>query len=170
MTAIVEAATEHFVESGYRNTTIGQIASDIGVRSSAIHWYFPTKSDLFAASLRSVIEEGFRAVERQGPASPQAELIGFLTDRQPYRLLHLDSHDLLGDYEAVYQVHEELHTWLDSRLMQAVAARLPADTDLGLATDVGHILLEGVLSTNKQGHSVEEVIRFVVDALVGAAQ
>ena len=154
---------------GYHGTSVSKVASDVGIRPSAVHWYFASKSDLFAASLRSVVEEGIAAVEQSEWTKPEDQVVLFLTNRKPYRLLHFDSHDLLAESPEVLRIHDELHAWLDSRLMAAVQERLPEATDLDLARDVGHIMFEGLLSTNKESYPIDEVVRFVINALVGAA-
>ncbi len=177
---IVAAATARFVEHGFRATSVSDIARDVGIASGAVHWYFPTKDDLFAAVFSNVIQTDkpgdANGEALQGPipgvengADPEAMLVAYLMDREPFKLLHHDAHTLLEQSEAVSQVHDQMHQQLNAMLLEAVANRAPQGTNLGSITDTAHYLLEGILSTPKRKQSIEEVISFAVDALVAAA-
>ncbi len=177
---IVAAATARFVEHGFRATSISDIARDVGIAPGAVHWYFPTKDDLFAAVFSDVIR-GAKPIEAKGQAppmptsgvetaaSPEAKLVAFLIEREPFKLLHHDAHTLLEQSEGVSQVHDQMHQQLNAMLLEAVADRAPKGTDLGSISGTAHYLLEGILSTPKRKQSIEEVISFAVDALVAAA-
>lgn len=167
---VLAAASLRFVDQGYRGTSVGDIAKDVGVATGAIHWYFPTKADLFAAAFRELVDNpaGLASAEAED-ADPKSLLIEFLVERQPYRLMHHDAHALLGESPAVAEAHDAMHVRLDELLLRAVRLRLPEDTDLGLAEDAAHYLLEGVLTAPKRDQSVLEVIDFVIDALVSAS-
>lgn len=180
---IVAAATARFVEHGYRATSISDIARDIGIASGAVHWYFPTKDDLFAAVFSNVVNDNNPVgAEGQAPISdgeadgdtddetdPETRLVDFLIDREPFKLLHHDAHTLLEQSEAVAKVHDQMHQQLNTMLLEAVAGRAPEGSDLGSIAETAHYLLEGILSTPKRKQSIEEVISFAVDALVAAA-
>ncbi len=49
--AILAAAEAVFTERGYSGTSIRAIASQAGVSSALLYWFFPSKADLFAAVL-----------------------------------------------------------------------------------------------------------------------
>lgn len=51
---IVTAAQRMFYENGIRNTSLGQIAREVGLARPALYRYFPTKDDLIAATIQSV--------------------------------------------------------------------------------------------------------------------
>lgn len=167
---ILTAASLRFVNQGYRGTSVGDIAKDVGVATGAIHWYFPTKADLFAATFSELVDgpAGLAAVEADG-TDPKSLLVEFLVERAPYRLMHHDAHALLGESPAVAEAHDAMHVRLDGLLLGAVRLRLPEGTDLGLAEDAAHYLLEGVLTAPKRDQSVVDVIEFVVDALVSVS-
>jgi AcrR family transcriptional regulator len=52
--ALLEQARELFIAKGYRGTRIAEVGQAAGIASAAVHWYFPTKDDLFAVALRAV--------------------------------------------------------------------------------------------------------------------
>ncbi len=174
---IVAAATARFVQHGYRATSISDIAADIGIASGAVHWYFPTKDDLFAAVFARIVQDDtsgetsdpVMGAGAESKADSEAELVAFLVEREPFKLLHHDAHALLEQSDAVAQVHDQMHQQLNTMLLNAVAEHCPEGTSLTRIANTAHFLLEGILCTPKREQSIDEVISFAVDALVAAA-
>lgn len=167
--AIVSAARPRFEREGYRATSLGDIAKDVGINPGAIHWYFPTKDDLFAAVMRRIIEDRRRAVaaELGDDAPPMEVLVRFLSASEPYRGLHVDAHDRLNESAVVAEVHDEFHQWLDGLLLSVVRPRLGPDHDVGLIAETAHIVFEGLLaSTMERDRPFDELVQFLVDMLV----
>lgn len=83
--ALIEAAIPQFAHGGLHGTSVAQIARDVGVAQPYVFSLFPTKVDLFLAT----VERGFdhiaelfevaaaRYVE-EGPIEPDEELMGAL--------------------------------------------------------------------------------------------
>jgi AcrR family transcriptional regulator len=68
---IVEAAVEVFREQGFERASMAEIASRAGGSKATLYWYFPTKGDLFSASmLETVDEQGIKALNLLDPADP----------------------------------------------------------------------------------------------------
>lgn len=61
---IVRIAFTHFLEKGYHGTTMGAIATDLGVTKPALYQYFPGKEDLFAAVAAQARDEFKGTLER----------------------------------------------------------------------------------------------------------
>jgi AcrR family transcriptional regulator len=170
--AVVAAARHRFETHGYKGTSIADIAGDVGVNAGSIHWYFPTKDDLFAAVVARVSEESRDSVgvALSAGASPMDALSGFLASAERYRGMHIDAHDRVGESDAVAAVHQEFHAWLDDLLLAVVQPRLGRGTDVVLIADTAHIMFEGLLgSTIPRDRPFEEIVRFLVDMLVAAA-
>ena len=170
--AVVTAARHRFEAHGYKGASIADIAGDVGVNAGSIHWYFPTKDDLFAAVVARVSEESREsaAAALTAGANPMDALSGFLASAERYRGMHIDAHDRVGESDAVAAVHEEFHAWLDDLLLAVVRPRLSPDTDVGIIADTAHIMFEGLLgSTIPRDRPFEEIVRFLVDMLVAAA-
>lgn len=146
---------------------MSEIAKDVGVKSAAVHWYFPTKEDLFAAAFDNAMRVGYDAVASAEipDSSPQKQVVHFLIDRSGHRQLHFDAHDLADHCEQIADTHNQMHIWLGDRLQRAVQQRLPKDVDLDLTDAIGHVLLEGLLNTKRLDHDIEEIIEFSIDAL-----
>ena len=170
--AVVEAARQRFEIHGYKGTSIADIAGDVGVNAGSIHWYFPTKDDLFAAVLARVAEESRESATAAlvAGASPMDALAGVLASAERYRGMHIEAHDRVGESDAVARVHEEFHAWLDDLLLAVVRPRLPAGVDIEIVADAAHIMFEGLLgSTIPRDRPFEEIVQFLVDMLVAAA-
>jgi AcrR family transcriptional regulator len=170
--AVIAAARQRFETHGYKGTSIADIAGDVGVNAGSIHWYFPTKDDLFAAVVARVAEESRESVEADlaSGSSPMDALVSFLATAERYRGVHIDAHDRVGESDAVAGVHEAFHAWLDELLLAVVRPRLGADRDIDLIADTAHIMFEGLLgSTIPRDRPFEEIVQFLIEMLVAAA-
>ncbi len=170
--SVIAAARERFEKHGYKGTSIGDIARDVGVNTGSIHWYFPSKDDLFAAVLRRIAEESKTSVDAalESGQTPMQALVGFLTSAERYRGLHVDAHDRADESVAVADAHHQMHQWLDDLLLAVVQPQLAAEQDIGIIADTAHIMFEGLLgSTISRDRPFEEIVQFLVDMLVAAA-
>ena len=170
--AVIAAARQRFETHGYKGTSIADIAADVGVNAGSIHWYFPTKDDLFAAVVARVAAESKEAVDAQltAGASPMDALVGFLATAERYRGMHIDAHDRVGESDAVAGVHEGFHAWLDELLLAVVRPKLRPGEDTDLIADTAHIMFEGLLgSTIPRDRPFEEIVQFLIEMLVAAA-
>lgn len=164
--AIVEQAGALFAARGFRGTSIAEVGRAAGLAPAAVHWYFPTKDDLFAAVLGERLADERRRVESAG-ADPFRQLVDFLTELEPYRALHREAYERVDESEAVRAVYLDLQRWLDERLLAVVADRVPEGADLGAIADVAHLLFEGLLiSVRKLDRPVEELIDLLAGLLV----
>ncbi|MGI9162870.1 MAG: TetR/AcrR family transcriptional regulator [Mycobacterium sp.] len=170
--AVVAAARRRFEANGYKATSIADIAGDLGVNTGSIHWYFPSKDALFAAVVSRIVEESKDSVDAalEAGVAPMDALVGFLTSAERYRGIHVDAHERITDSDAVAEVHESLHDWLDELLLTVVRPRLGPGQDVTLIADTAHIVFEGLLgSTIPRDRPFEEIVKFLVDMLASAA-
>ena len=167
--ALLEQATQLFTAKGYRGTRVAEIGRAAGIASAAVHWYFPTKDDLFAAVLERVFGEAIAEVEASESA-PRDRLEAFLSKTQGYRGLHREAYERMGESEALRSLYLGLLQWLEDLLLQAVSARLPEGADTDPIADTAHVLLEGMLiSVRELDRPVGDLIDMVIDALVATA-
>jgi AcrR family transcriptional regulator len=167
--ALLEQATELFTAKGYRGTRVAEVGHAAGIASAAVHWYFPTKDDLFAAVLQRVFGDAIAQAEASGRA-PRDRLAAFLSKTQKYRGLHREAYERMEESEALRAVYLSLLQWLEDLLLQAISARLPEGADTGPIADTAHVLLEGMLiSVRAIDRPVGELIDMVIDALVATA-
>lgn len=85
--AILDVATRLFLERGYNETTVGDVARQAGIRNGTVHWYFAGKDDLLAAVMARAIGLEFERASSATDLSPRDRLIMFLTGLRPFREL-----------------------------------------------------------------------------------
>lgn len=104
---VIEAALRRFARTGYRKTTIDEVAGDLGMVKSALYKYFPGKEALFGAAIEEIIGQ-LLAVARRAVARDASA---------PERLTSL----LTETYERMITIVEELRmpieVWHEARRM-----------------------------------------------------
>lgn len=70
-TSILDAAERRFRSRGYHGFSFRDVAKDVGIKTSSIHYYYPAKGDLAAEVLRRYTT---RSLERLGPADDDRDL------------------------------------------------------------------------------------------------
>lgn len=72
---ILNAAARCFMERGYTETSIDDVARSLGATKGRVYHYFPSKADLFAEVFRTGMDMNFAAVrplsQMAGPALPR---------------------------------------------------------------------------------------------------
>jgi TetR/AcrR family transcriptional regulator len=61
---LLREAAAAFNRRGYHSTSLDELAAKLGVTKAALYYYFPNKQTLLAACFDSVMQAGFRSVER----------------------------------------------------------------------------------------------------------
>jgi AcrR family transcriptional regulator len=167
--ALLDQATQLFIAKGYRGTRVAEVGRAAGIASAAVHWYFPSKDDLFAAVLERIFGDAIAEVETSD-RGPRDRLEAFLSKTQTYRVLHREAYERMEESEALSAVYMGLLQWLEDLLLQAISARLPEEADTDAITDTAHVLLEGMLISARQlDRPVGDLIDMVIDALVATA-
>jgi AcrR family transcriptional regulator len=81
---IVDTATRLFVEQGYQQTTLVQIAEEADVAPSTFFNYFPTKVDIVFCLFDSVIDSAQRRIAERPDDEPAIEAVAaWLTEELP---------------------------------------------------------------------------------------
>jgi TetR/AcrR family transcriptional regulator, transcriptional repressor for nem operon len=63
-TAILDAAEKRMQRGGFSGFSFREIAADVGIKSSSVHYHFPTKDDLGAAVIRRWRERASKNIDR----------------------------------------------------------------------------------------------------------
>lgn len=169
---LVQLARELFVDGGYRGTSVAAVGRAAGIAPAAVHWYFPTKDDLFAAVIASVFDEVRAQVEADSALAgdPRAELIAMLVRMEPYRGLHRVAYERMEDNATLRAVYEQAQDWLEGRLFAAIAARAGDGADLAAITDLAHVLFEGALvSVRRLDRPTGELVDLLITSLAATA-
>lgn len=87
---ILAAAIPLFARDGFANVTLGMIAEDVGIATSAIYRHFPNKVDILAAACTQAGGLLSRAVDRAltDPAGPHEAVSGLATAYVAYSFEH----------------------------------------------------------------------------------
>jgi TetR/AcrR family transcriptional regulator, regulator of autoinduction and epiphytic fitness len=162
---LLDVAERMFVERGYAETPLAEVASRVGVATNALTWYFPTKDDLFIAVLDRLIDRelGALSVEATSPADLAIQAIAHL---QRYRRLITAVHERARASSAVSEFHDRYHHALASRLTRlAIDTGIPVD-EAPVAVAVFVAFLEGqLLHDHDDPNEVEASIRYLVERL-----
>jgi len=113
---LVEVARRHFAERGYYGTPTLAIANEAGISQAYLFRLFPTKQDLFAATVTACIAKTREAFER-GAADP-------LPDEEPLQAMGRAYHQLLADDPTVLlgQLHANAAAAREPKIRAAMRA------------------------------------------------
>ena len=68
--AIMDAAERRMQQGGFGGFSFREIAADVGIKSSSVHYHFPTKEDLAAAVIRRWAEYPSELVDKELEKDP----------------------------------------------------------------------------------------------------
>lgn len=93
---ILHSASVLFMEKGFENVSMNQVADHSGVTKATVYYYFPTKTDLFVASIVGVLTRVNERIEHilQGPGSFQERLLKISVNYLKVPQIHMD--DMFG--------------------------------------------------------------------------
>ena len=69
-TAILDAAEHRIRLGGFNGFSFREVAADVGVKSSSVHYHFPTKEDLAAAVIHRYTDEVAELIEDELKQDP----------------------------------------------------------------------------------------------------
>ena len=69
-TAIIDAAERRMQSGGFGGFSFREIAADVGIKSSSVHYHFPTKEDLAAAVVRRWTERTSQWIDQEFERDP----------------------------------------------------------------------------------------------------
>src|ERR1041384_1429373 len=70
MNEILTAAEGRLREGGYQALSVAAIARELGLAQNAMYWYFPSKDELFVATMNRMLEQ----IAARKPAKKVGEL------------------------------------------------------------------------------------------------
>lgn len=70
-TAILDAAERRIRKGGFNGFSFREIAADVGVKSSSVHYHFPTKENLAAAVVHRYTDYVSDLIDRELAANPK---------------------------------------------------------------------------------------------------
>jgi TetR/AcrR family transcriptional regulator, regulator of autoinduction and epiphytic fitness len=142
---ILDAADAAFLgPDGYRDTTIAAIATQAGIATNSVHWYFPTKDDLLVAVLRRRLEEALPRLLTD-PVPPLPDLvISTLHELDRTASLTASVHERVTHSPVVAEFHRGLHELVEHVLQAAFQREGLAGDDARIAARVIAAIVEGL--------------------------
>ncbi len=80
---ILQAATALFLEQGYEQTTVAQVAERAGVSRATVFWHFSDKAGLFREAFNRLVEPFRRSIDQGLEESDPEERLKELLTRYP---------------------------------------------------------------------------------------
>jgi AcrR family transcriptional regulator len=154
---ILSAARDLIAQRGYHAATFQQIAAGAGVSRPTLHYYFPTREDLYANLLTEVSERVQQcAAEAARADSLRSQLAAFmaelhrLTAAEPALMkmvitARIDHHRGTHRHEAASAIVSSVHAFYDAVVVDAVRrGELAPDTDVHAVADLLSALFWGL--------------------------
>jgi AcrR family transcriptional regulator len=172
--AILDAARVRFATDGFATTTIRRVAADAGVDAALVMQFFGSKNELFAAVMSispAALTEFSTAFEGPDDALGQRVVRAFLLVWEQSQ----DSEPLTAMLRAAVvneQAAAQLREFIQSRLIDGMAARPVASDDAALRAGLASSMLVGLIIGRRivgipivAGADVETVIALVAPAI-----
>jgi AcrR family transcriptional regulator len=165
MSEILEVAERRLRKGGYPALSVAAIARELGLAQNAIYWYFPSKDDLFVATLRRMLE-GITS-RKPSKAVGEVERILWFTDQfQQLSDLRGAMSERARTSHAVAGFVEQLDTLLSRMLSNVLSAHIPPD-ELPLAVEAFRATVEGTFVKGLDKRTRRRVLTFALERLIG---
>lgn len=170
---IIQAAAKLIIEKGVANTSLADIAGEVGISKGTLYYYYATKGDLiFDISVRHMehITNTIIAWINGHGRDPQPETVLQMvietvlkSETRGYIHFYLIQEALSGNHESLkIRFTEEYDRWLDL-IEQGLRLILPKDTDFKTISRVLLSAIDGLLVQNLLGQGplpLREISRF----------
>ena len=171
---LLAIAQRLFLERGFAGTTIAAIGAEAGVASNVVHWYFPSKDELFAKAMeelqiRRLDELLERDLARTTPGEEKKTLQVVLT-----KLVWgvLDMHGLIATVhersshsDVIDAFHRRAHRRYAHYLGVAVARCDVPEASQELVVEALSTALEGLVMHRASKRKARRMISFLVERL-----
>lgn len=117
---ILTAARDLFADRGFEQTSLREIAAEVGITKAALYYHFPSKADILEAlvapafaGIRDVLDEWERAAGDLGQLQPALErLIDWMLEQQQLFVLidrNIEAIDALSQQSEHFDAHRDFH-------------------------------------------------------------
>lgn len=163
MDEILVEAERRLREGGYEALSVAAIARELGLAQNAIYWYFPSKDDLFVATLNRMLEK----IAARKPSKQAGELqrILWFTDQiQVLSGMRGAMNDRARSSPVVAEFVERLDALLSRMLSNALRDYVPAD-ELSLAVDAFRATADGAFVKGLDKRTRRKLLAFTLRQL-----
>jgi AcrR family transcriptional regulator len=166
MDEILTVAERRLREGGYEALSVAALARELGLAQNAIYWYFPSKDELFVATLRRMLDE--IAARKPSKDVGEVERILWFTDQfQALSGLRGAMGDRARSSKTVADFVAELDALLERMLSNAFRGHVPAD-ELPVAVEAFRSTVEGTFVKGLDRRTRRRVLAFALERLIGA--
>lgn len=163
MSEILAAAEARLREGGYQALSVAAIARELGLAQNAIYWYFPSKDELFVATLNRMLEK--IAVRKPSKQVGELERILWFTDQfQVLSGLRGAMNDRARSSAVVADFVEQLEALLSRMLSNALRDHIPA-RELPVAVDAFRATVEGTFVKGLDKRARRKLLTFTLQRL-----
>jgi AcrR family transcriptional regulator len=161
---ILAAAERRLREGGYEALSVAAIARELGVAQNTIYWYFPSKDELFVATLRGMLEQ--ISARKPSKRVGKIEQILWFTDQ-----FHLLSglrgamRERARSSRVVADFVQQLDALLSRMLASTLAAHIPAE-ELPVAVEAFRAAVEGTFVKGLDKRARRKVLTFALQRLI----
>lgn len=163
---ILAAAERRLRSTGYQGLSIAALARELRVAQGAIYWYFPSKDELFVATLERMLHE--IAARKPSRGAGQIEQVLWFTDQfEPLAHLRAAMSDRARESDVVADFVRDLDALLSRMLANAFQDRVPPD-QLATAVDTFRATVEGTFVRGLSKRSRRKLLRFALEQFLGS--
>ncbi|MCZ6830979.1 MAG: TetR/AcrR family transcriptional regulator [Gammaproteobacteria bacterium] len=175
---LVTIALRLFLEKGYDGTTMASIGAEAGIATNVVHWYFPTKDQLFVAALESYQSESLKELmERPVESHPDADDRQLLAERITglvWRLVGISSliaavHQKSHDSSIVAEFREKTQKRHADYIREAVDRCHVPKAEKKLVVEVLISAFEGLVMHRASETKTKRTMTFLVEKLTAGA-
>jgi len=170
---IIQAAAKLIIEKGVANTSLADIADEVGISKGTLYYYYATKGDLiFDISVRHmehITNTIIAWINGHGRDRPPESVLQMVietvlkSETRGYIHFYLVQEALSGNHESLkIRFTEEYDRWLDL-IEQGLRLILPKETDFKTISRVLLSTIDGLLVQNLLGQGplpLREISRF----------
>jgi TetR/AcrR family transcriptional repressor of nem operon len=163
-TAIMDAAERRIQLGGFGGFSFREIAADVGIKSSSVHYHFPTKEDLAAAVLRRWGEYTSQLIDKELKKDPDPVRVWTKAFRgTAFSTAHMCPCTVLGaaSRDLPEQVAKEVKAFFKMCQKKLVAEGLsPTEASNFLSTITGALVVANALGdTAEYDRATRELVR-----------
>jgi len=167
MSEILDAAEGRLREGGYEALSVAAMARELGLAQNAIYWYFPSKDELFVATLNRMLEK--IAARKPSKRVGELERILWFTDQlEVVSGLRGAMNDRARSSPVVAAFVEQLDALLSRMLSNVLRGHL-RERDLSLAVEAFRATVDGAFAKGLDKRDRRKVLAFSLDRLTGGS-
>jgi AcrR family transcriptional regulator len=161
---ILEASAQRLREGGYEALSVVGLARELGVAQNAIYWYFPSKDDLFVATLDRMLRE-ILARKPAARTSPVKRILWFTDQFGALSSLRASMNERARTSPVVAEFVDQLEAHLTRMLSGALRDHVPA-AQLPIAVQAFRATVEGTYATGMDPRARRKVLTFALERLM----